>query len=162
MTCLSVCDVGVLWPNDWMDQDETWHVEVGLGPDHTVFDGDPAAPPQRGTAPTIFGSCLLWPNGWLDQDATWYGGRPQPMPHCIRWEPHSPSQKGAEPPIFSPRILWPNGWMDQDATWYMEVGLSPGHIVLHGDPAPPPPEGAYPQFSAHVYCGQTVAYLSYC
>jgi len=22
---LSVCDVGVLWPNGWMDQDETWH-----------------------------------------------------------------------------------------------------------------------------------------
>jgi len=20
-----VCDVGVLWPNGWMDQDETWH-----------------------------------------------------------------------------------------------------------------------------------------
>ena len=20
-----VCDVGVLWPNDWTDQDETWH-----------------------------------------------------------------------------------------------------------------------------------------
>ena len=23
--CLSVCDVGVLWPNGWMDQNETWH-----------------------------------------------------------------------------------------------------------------------------------------
>jgi len=25
--CLScpVCNVGVLWPNDWMDQNETWH-----------------------------------------------------------------------------------------------------------------------------------------
>jgi len=22
---LSVCDVGVLWPNGWTDQDETWH-----------------------------------------------------------------------------------------------------------------------------------------
>ena len=22
---LSVCNVGVLWPNGWMDQDETWH-----------------------------------------------------------------------------------------------------------------------------------------
>ena len=21
-----VCDVGVLWPNSWLDQDETWHV----------------------------------------------------------------------------------------------------------------------------------------
>jgi len=23
--CLSVANVGVLWPNCWMDQDETWH-----------------------------------------------------------------------------------------------------------------------------------------
>jgi len=23
--CLSVCDVGVFWPNGWMDEDETWH-----------------------------------------------------------------------------------------------------------------------------------------
>jgi len=25
LSCLYVCDVGVLWPNGWMDQDETWH-----------------------------------------------------------------------------------------------------------------------------------------
>jgi len=44
-----------------------------------------------------------------------------------------------------------------------EVGLGPGHIVLDGDPAPPPPKGhSAPQFSAHVYCGQTVAHLRYC
>ena len=42
----------------------------------------------------------------------------------------------------------------------MEVGLGPGHIVLDGDPAPP--NGHNPQLSAHVYCGQTVAHLSYC
>ena len=39
----------------------------------------------------------------------------------------------------------------------MEVGLSPGDtvldIALDGDPAP--------HFSAHVYCGQTIAHLSY-
>jgi len=36
--CLSVCpvcDVGVLWPYGWMDQDHL------LGPDHTELDGDP-------------------------------------------------------------------------------------------------------------------------
>ena len=35
----------------------------------------------------------------------------------------------------------------------MQVGLGPGHIVLdgvHGDPAPPPPKGHSPQFSAHL------------
>ena len=33
----------------------------------------------------------------------------------------------------------------------IQVGLSPGHIVLGGDRAPPPPKGHSPQFSAHVY-----------
>ena len=28
--------------------------------------------------------------------------------------------------------------------------------------SPPPIRGHSPQFSAHVYCGQTVAHLSYC
>jgi len=35
-------------------------------------------------------------------------------------------------------VLWSNGWMDQDATC-TEVGLSPGDIMLHGDPGYPAP-----------------------
>jgi len=35
----------------------------------------------------------------------------------------------------------------------MRVGLSPGHIVLDGDFVLDP--DPLPQFSAHVYCGQT-------
>jgi len=42
-----------------------------------------------------------------------------------------------------------------------EVGLGPGHSVLDGDPALPPQRGTAPQFSAHVFCGQTVAHFSY-
>jgi len=43
----------------------------------------------------------------------------------------------------------------------MELGLGPGHIVLDGNSAPPSEKGtAPPQFSAHVYRGQTVAHLS--
>ena len=46
----------------------------------------------------------------------------------------------------------------------LEVGLGCGHVVLDWDPAPPPAEksGHAAQFSAHVYCGQTVAHLIYC
>ena len=37
-----------------------------------------------------------------------------------------------------------------------EIGLGPGHIVLDGDPSPPPKKGdTAAQFSAHVCCGQT-------
>jgi len=39
----------------------------------------------------------------------------------------------------------------------MEVCLSPGYIVLDGEPAPP--KGAQPQFSAHVCCGQTAGWI---
>jgi len=41
--------------------------------------------------------------------------------------------------------------------------FGPGHIVLDGDPAPPPPKknGAHPtpQFLARVYCGQTAIWI---
>ena len=40
-----------------------------------------------------------------------------------------------------------------------QVGLGPGHIVLGGDPAPPPPKGHSPQFSAHICCGQMAAWI---
>jgi len=41
----------------------------------------------------------------------------------------------------------------------MQVGLGPGHIVLDGDPAPPPPKGHSPQFSAHICCDQMAAWI---
>jgi len=41
----------------------------------------------------------------------------------------------------------------------MEVGLSPGDFVLDADPAPLPNKGWSPQFLAHVFCGQTAAWI---
>ena len=66
------CNVGVLWPNSWTYQNETWHGGRPWPRPHCV-DRDPA--PAKGAQPPIFGPCPLWPNGWMDQDATWYGGR---------------------------------------------------------------------------------------
>jgi len=78
-------------------------MEVGLDPSDIVLDGNPAPPPRKVAEPPIFGPCLLWPNNWMDQDVTWYGGRPQPRPHCARWEPSSPSPKmGTASPNFRP------------------------------------------------------------
>jgi len=116
-------------------------MQVGLGPDHNVLDGDPAPPSQRGTAQSpIFVPYLLWPNCWIGSDATWYGGRPRPRRLCVRWGPKSPSQKwGGAPlsPIVGPCPLWPNGWMDQDDTW------SRTHCARWG-PAPLPQKWAEP------------------
>ena len=119
--------------------------------------------PKTGTKPPTFGQCLLWPNGWMDQDATWYGDRPRPRPRCARWQPSSPSLKrGHRWRIFGQCLLWPNGWMDQDATWY-EGRPRPGpHCVTWRPSSAPSQKGQARQFSADVYCGQTVAHLSYC
>ena len=108
LSCLSICDVGVLSPNGWMDQDETWHAG------HIVLDGDPAPPPPKGHSPPIFGPYLLWPNGCMDQDATWYGGRPRSRRLCVRCGPRSTSPKEVGTPHF---------------------------------------------FSAHIYCGQTAGWI---
>ena len=78
--CLScpVCNVGLLWPNGWTDQYETWHAGRPLS-GHIALGGD-QAPPPKGGGPPIFGPYLLWSHGWMAQDATWYGGRPRPKP----------------------------------------------------------------------------------
>jgi len=71
--------------------------------------------------------------------------------------PSSPSQERGQSPQF---LLWPNGWMHEGATWCGgSLGLSPGDFVLDGDPAPLPTKGRSPQFWAHVYCGQTAAWI---
>ena len=108
---LSVCNVGVLWSNGWMDQDETWRAGRPW----------PQLPlPKGAQSPLIFGPYLLRRNGCMDQDVTWYGARPRPKRLCVRWGPSPTPQKrgGAPSPIFGPFILRPNGWMQQDATWY--------------------------------------------
>jgi len=40
-----------------------------------------------------------------------------------------------------------------------QVDFGPGHIVLHGDTAPPSPKGHSPQFSAHICCGQMAGWI---
>ena len=40
-----------------------------------------------------------------------------------------------------------------------EVGIGPGDFVLDGHLAPFPKKEASPQFSAHVYCGQTAGWI---
>ena len=83
-------------------------------------------------------------NGWMDQDAIWYGGRPQPRPHCVRWDPAPP--KGAQPPIFLACV-----YCGQTVAWIkmplgMKIGVGPGNIVLDGDPTPPEMGHSPPNF----------------
>jgi len=71
-------------------------------------------------------------------------------------------KKWAEPP---PPNFWPMFIVAKrlDGSIKMalssEIGFSPGNIVLDGDPAPSPKRGQSPQFSAHVCCSQTAAWI---
>jgi len=101
---------------------------------------------------------VLWPNGWTDQDETWQAGRPRLWPYCVRCDPGPPPQRGTAPQ-FSAHV-----YCGQTAAWIkmpldMKVGLGPGHIVLDGNPAPPSLKGTHPQFSAHVCCSQTAGWI---
>jgi len=136
---------------------------VSLDPSDIVLDGDPASPHPKGEQSPQFSAHV-----YCSQTAAWIkmplgmevglgsghivlDGDPAP----------SPRKMGHSCPILA------NFYCVQTAGWIkmplgMEVDLGPGRIVLHWDPAPPHKTGTGPQFSTHVYCGQTVAHLSYC
>jgi len=55
LCCLSVCNVSVLWPNGWMDQDATWYGGRPRSRRHCVRLGPSSPPTERGTAaPSTF------------------------------------------------------------------------------------------------------------
>ena len=145
-----VCNVGVLWSNSWMDQDETWPAGRPRPRPHCVRWG-PTSSTERGTtAPRskftgigfayvhiIHSPCLLRPNGSMDQDETWHDGTPWPSPNCVKWGPSSPPPKGHSPPILAHVCCGQTaGWIKMPLG--TEVGLCPGNIVLDGGPSSPP------------------------
>jgi len=144
----------LLWPNGSRDQDATWY---GCRPwPRQQCDRWGLAPPKKGgTAPLNFRPMFVVANGWMDQDVTWYGGRPRSRRHCVRWGTQNPLKRGTAS-HFSADVH-----CSQTAGWIKmplgtKVGLGPSHIVLDGDPVPPNKKGHSPQFSAHVYYGETV------
>ena len=62
-------------------------------------------------------------------------------------------------PVCDVGVLSPNGWTIKTKLG-MQVGLGPGHIVLDGDLAPPPPKGhSLPQFAVNICCGQMAGWI---
>jgi len=127
-------------------------MQVGLGPGHIVLDGYPAPPPPKGHRPPIFAGWIKIPLGMevdLGQGDFVLEGDPAHLP-----------KKEAEPlsPIFGPCTLRPNALMDQYGTWHGGGPWCRPHCVRWG-PSLPPQKGRSPQFSFHVYCGQTAAWI---
>ena len=150
----------LLWPYGWMDQDATWH-DGRPQPRRLCVRWEHSPLPQRSGAPsTIFGPCLLQPNGWMDQDATLYDGRPLPAQHCVRYGPSS-TPRGAAPSKVSAMSVVAKQLDGSRCHWYEGRPWPRPRSVTWG-PTSPSQKGHSPQFSAHVYCGRTVAHLSYC
>ena len=73
--CLSVCpvcDVGVLWQNGWMDQDETWHAGRPRPWPHCVRWGS-SFPPPKGHTPNFRPISVV--AKWLDESRCHLVGR---------------------------------------------------------------------------------------
>jgi len=113
--CLSVCNVGVLWPNGWMDK---LGMQVRLGSGDIVLDGDPAPLHKKGAEAPNFRLISIYcgqtPAGWITMSL---GMEVCPSHNCARWGRSTPPQKGGGQ-ISGPSLLWPNGCMHQDTTWY--------------------------------------------
>ena len=108
--CLSVCpvcNVGILWPNGWMDQHETWHGGRPRHQPHCVRRG-PSSPSPKGTQPP---SPNIRPTSvvakWLDGlkcHLVW--SRPQPGEFVLDGDPApSPQKGGGAPTTFGPCLL---------------------------------------------------------
>jgi len=126
----TVCNVGVLWPNGWLDQYQTWHARRPRPWPYCVRWGS-SFPSLKGACTCshlpIFGPYLLWPNGWMDSDALGIGlGSGNFVLDC---DPAPLLKSGAEPSIFGPSLLLANGWMDQDGTWHGGGPLSRPHCA---------------------------------
>ena len=96
---LYVCNVGVFWPNGWMDQDATWYGGRSRPRPH-CGRWRPISPRSKKEG-AFFCPSLSWPKGWIDQDATWYKGTPRPRPHCVTWGSSAPPREKGHSPQFS-------------------------------------------------------------
>ena len=90
----------------------------------------------------------------------WHAGRPRPWPHCVRWGPSSPPSKGNGPAIFGPFSVVAK-WQD-GLRCHLVWGYASRDPVTWG-PSSPSQKGrgapCHPKLSAHVYCGQTAAWM---
>jgi len=141
LSVLSVPDVGVLWPNGSIDQNETWHGgRFRLRPGHIVLDGDRA--PPKGAQPPIVGPCLLCQTaGRIKMPLRTKLGL-GPCDIVLGGDSVLPPQKGgSSPATFRPMYCGRTaGWIKMPLG--KEIGLGPGHIMLDGDLAPA--KGAQP------------------
>jgi len=154
----------LLWPNGWLDQDATWYGGRPQPRRHCIRWGS-CSPSQKGTRAPNFRlmSIVYWRQTAVMIKMS-LGLEVGLSPGHFVLDGTPKNGGGPEPPQFSAHVCCGQmaGWTKMPLG--TKVDLSLGHIVLHGDPVAPPPKkrAQLPPISVHVYCGQMVAYLSYC
>ena len=101
LSCLSVCDVGVLWPNGWMDQDETRRVGRPRPWPHCVRWG-PSSPSSKGGPQFSAHICCSHMAGWINMPLGMEVGL-SPGDFVLDGDPAPPEKKGTTPPNY----FWP-------------------------------------------------------
>ena len=82
-------------------------MQVGLGPDHIVLDGDPASPPPKGGGAPKFSAhvCCGQTAGWIKMVLDMDVGL-SPGDFVLEGDPAPPLKGGGAPsPIFGPFLL---------------------------------------------------------
>jgi len=138
--------------------------EVGLGPGNTALDGDPA-PPKRGTAPPplIFGPHVRCGQtaGWINMPLSMLAGL-DPGDIVLDGDPAPlPRKEHSSSPTFRPMSIVARRLDGSRCHLIRKYASAQATLYLMGTQSPERGT-AYPHFSAHVYCGQTVAHFSYC
>jgi len=158
-----------MWSNGWMDEAGTWH-GVRPQPRRLCVRWGPRPPPQKGGGTPQFSIHVYCSQtaAWIKKSlGTEVGLGPYNI--VLDWDParQLPSPKRGQSPLPTFRPIFGRPFVKrfalcyrsvvcpvclsvclsvtfvhrgQTVGWIMHVGLGPGHIVLHGDQAPPPPK----------------------
>ena len=102
-----VCNVGVLWPNGWMDQDENWHAGTPRPWLHCVRRGliSPSHSPQFSAH-----ICCGQMAGWIKMPLS-VEVHLGPSDFVLDGDPGPPPQKGGRAPNFRP-MTGVSRWLD--------------------------------------------------
>jgi len=108
LSLLSICDVGLLWLNGWMDQDETWRTGRPRPWPHCVRWGPSSPFPKRWRSPQFSAHiCCGQMAAWIKMTLGREVGL-SPSDIVLDGDPAPLPRKGhSSPPLFGPCILWP-------------------------------------------------------
>ena len=119
--CLSVSDVGVLCPNGWIDQDETWHAGRPRPSPHCIRWGPSSPSPKKGGAPHLSAHICYGQMAARTKMPLGMEVGLGPGDFVLNWDQAPPPQKGRRPsPNFRPMSIVAK-WLD-GSSWQLAWG----------------------------------------